>query len=250
MEFLKRKSQHRFKYKENKEIMYKVIILDLDNTLIDFNHMEKESLKACLLKHGYEIHDQMIETYRAINKKLWEGLERGDYEKSEILTLRFKKWLSHHQLEGHPELLNKDFLDGLADHLIYMPGARALLEFLKGKYTTVLMTNGVYSSQQQKLDKGDMRGYFDHIIISDVIGYHKPQIGIFEHMMSLVGQYDKDEVMIIGDSLGSDILGGNNYGIHTCFYNPKNIEYNNYKATYEIQSFDELYQILSSHKKL
>lgn len=230
--------------------MYKVIILDLDNTLIDFSHMERACLKSCLKKHGYDVNDQMIETYKAINKRLWEGLERGEYEKSEILTLRFKKWLIHHDLVGNPEKLNNCFLNGLADHLIYTPGAKAFLEFLQGKYTVVMMTNGVYTSQQQKLDKGEMRGYFDHIIISDEIGYHKPQREIFEHMTSLVGEYKKEEIMIIGDSLGSDILGGNNYGIHTCFYNPKGIEYTNYHATYEIKSFDEVYEILSCPKNL
>lgn len=224
--------------------MYQVIILDLDNTIVDFDKMELASLRACLKKHHLPYDDHKIEGYIAINKHLWEGLEKGEYKKKEILTLRFKKWLNQFDLLGDPDQLNQCFLDGMADHIHFMPGARALLDHIKDDYKVVMMTNGVYAAAQKKIDKSGIRDYFDCIIISDEIGFHKPQLEMFEYMEKRIGVHEKDKVIIIGDSLTSDIKGGNNYGIHTCWYNPKKLVNHIQRTTYEITNLRELLDIL------
>ena len=103
-----------------------------------------------------------------------------------------------------------------------------------------MMTNGVTSSQNSKLDKGH---YFDHIIISDEVGSHKPDIAIFEHMESLIGPFDKSEMIIVGDSLTSDMTGGINYNIDTYWFNPKGLT-SHLNITHEIRHLNELFEIL------
>ena len=222
---------------------YKVVILDLDNTLIDFDKMENASIIHCLKTHNLPFDDDKVEAYIKINKMLWEGLELGKYQKPEILTLRFEKWLTQFNLTGDPVSMNETFLAGIVDHLTMMESADKLLEYVKDKYIVVMMTNGVTTSQNAKLEKGQLRHYFDHIIISDEVGSHKPDSAIFEHMESLVGAYDKSEIIIVGDSLTSDIKGGINYRIDTCWFNPKGLR-SDMNITHDIRHLNELFEIL------
>jgi len=230
--------------------MYKLIILDLDNTLIDFDQMEIESLKACFQKHGLPCEENRILAYKAINERLWQGLEEGLYKKSEILTLRFEKWLNHYQLNGNPKELNEDYLGQMPSFTQFIDGAKDLLDFVKGKYKLIMMTNGVQKAQERKIDHIGIRDYFDHIIISDEVGYHKPSVEIFEHMMSLIGEIKKEEMIILGDSLSSDVKGGLNFSIDTCWFNKdkKNVVHN--KAKYVISDLTEFVDLLKKHQKI
>lgn len=222
---------------------YKVVILDLDNTLIDFDCMEINSLKNCLKSLKLPYDDEKISAYKEINQLLWDGLERGHYKKSEILLLRFEQFLERFDLKGNPEVMNKTYLLGLADYLTMTDGAQAVLDFVKDKYVTVMMTNGVTSAQNAKLDKGQLRPYFDYIIISDEVGAHKPDVKIFDYMINLIGPYEKSEIIIVGDSLTSDIQGGINYGIDTCWYNPRG-KLTDKNITYDIKHLNELLELL------
>lgn len=222
---------------------YKVVIIDLDNTLIDFDYMEKCSLKHCLGSFGLPVTQEVINRYVTINQALWDGLELGQYKKSEILTLRFERLLNEFNLNGNPVDMNQTYLGGMANYLKMMDGASELLEYIKDKYTVVMMTNGVTSAQNAKLDKGHLRQYFDHILISDEVGSHKPNVKIFEHMMSLIGHFEKSEMIIIGDSLTSDMQGGINFKIDTCWYNPDKKD-SDQKLTYTIEHLSDLLNIL------
>lgn len=222
---------------------YKVVILDLDNTLIDFDYMEKCSLKNCLQAFDLPYDDETMDTYIKINQVLWEGLELGHYKKSEILTLRFEQFLNKFDFKGDPVAMNKTYLSGMANYIQMIEGAKTVLDFVKNKFVTVMITNGVTVAQNAKLDQAHLRPYFDHIIISDEVGAHKPTTEIFDHMTRLIGGYDKSDIIIVGDSLTSDIQGGINYGIDTCWYNP-NEKTSDKKITYTIKHLNELLQIL------
>lgn len=225
--------------------MYKVIILDLDNTLIDFDLMEKACLEATLKNHGLPYDNQALQAYIAINHKLWQGLEKGLYDKKTILTARFEKWLNHYNLSGDPVRLNEDYLSGMADHLVFIDGAKEVLDFVQDKYQVVMMTNGVLSAQEKKVQKGHLAKYFDHIIISDQVGFHKPQVEIYDYMMTLIGPVAKEDILMVGDSLSSDIQGGINFGIDTCWFNKDKKDFNRKMATYEIVHLSQLIDILN-----
>lgn len=225
---------------------YKVIILDLDNTLIDFNAMELGSLNAALTSAGVEVTEDLINDYISINTEMWEGLEKGRYEKSEILIGRFEKLAKKYSLDLDPVEVNSSYLNGMADFLHFMPHAKEILEWVKESESIVAMiTNGVLSAQEAKINAGNLDQYFDEIVISDAVGYHKPQVEIFDHLMDLIGSHQKRDMIIVGDSLTSDIQGGINYGIDTCWFNPygKKLDTDQH-ITYVIESLEELKEIL------
>lgn len=224
---------------------YKVVILDLDNTLIDFDYMEVESLKHTLEHFNVTWTDEMIEDYILINQALWERLEKGEHTKEEILLLRFKTLADRYGMTIDPVQVNEMYLKGMKDHTMYMPHGKELLDAIKGKTCLVMLTNGVTIAQKGKVEKLGLDEYFDHIIISEAVKLHKPDVRIFEYMSKQIGMYDKEEMIIIGDSLTSDIQGGINYGIDTCWYNPKKkASISHVNADYTIQSLEELWQIL------
>lgn len=224
---------------------YKVVIFDLDNTLINFDKMEEGSLKETLVSLNVKLSEKMILDYKVINKKLWDGLEQKLYEKKDILVLRFKRLFDKYDIKASPELANDMYLSNMSNHLQMFEGAYDILDALKGKTKLVCLTNGVLKAQKSKLDKGNLRMYFDEIIISDEVGCHKPDVKIFDYMISKIGEYDKSEMIIIGDSLTSDIQGGINFGISTVWFNYKNISFNGPKIfDYEINELKALNKIL------
>lgn len=224
---------------------YKVIIIDLDNTLIDFDTMEVKSLTESLEAFDVTVDKDMISDYIQINQGLWENLEKGEYTKAEILVKRFERFFKQYDLSLSPEEMNRSYLSNMANHVHMLDGAQALLDHVKGKAHIICMTNGVQSAQHTKMEKAKLYPYFDHVIVSDVVGVHKPDVGIFNHMITLIGDHQKEDMIIIGDSLTSDIKGGNNFGIKTVWYNPKSkVNVQNEPVDYEIKSLTELMDIL------
>lgn len=224
---------------------YKVVILDLDNTLIDFDYMEVMSLKSTLEHYGIRWTQEMIKDYQIINQSLWEKLEQGAYSKEEILLKRFEILKNRYDLNYNSEQVNDRYLEGMADHTKYMPFGHELLVRLQGKCKLVMLTNGVEKAQSKKVEKLGLGEYFNEIIVSETVGLHKPDVRIFEYMEDKIGIYDKKDIIIIGDSLTSDIKGGMNYSIDTCFYNPKGKEIPDYiRVNYEISCLSELIDIL------
>jgi len=224
---------------------YDLVIFDLDNTLLDFDKMEAGCLIQTLKDYKLEANSDVLETYKAINTHYWEELEKGTYSKTEILELRFEKLFKELGYEASPSAFNKDYLEGMPNHIQLMDSAEEVLEYFYGKAPLIMMTNGVKAVQKTKMQKTGLGKYFDHVLISDEVGYHKPSIKIFEHMENLIGSVDKKKAIIIGDSLTSDIRGGNNYGIDTCWINPNGL--NNLigeQVDYEIRHLRELLDIL------
>ncbi len=222
---------------------FKVLIYDLDNTLIDFNKAETLSLIKVLKKYKIASTEENIKKYKEFNKSAWQGLERGLYNKERCVVLRFENFLNYLRIDLNPDRMNQDYLDELSEHAPLIDGAIEVLEYSKDKYKMIMMTNGVKRVQESKLKKSNLAKYFDHILISGDIGYNKPDIRIYEYMENLIGKFDKSEILMIGDSLSSDIKGGVNYGIKTCFYNPKSIKHE-IDVDYEIRDLKELLEIL------
>lgn len=225
---------------------YKVVIFDLDNTLIDFDAMEDGSLKASLKQLNVDFNPEMIDFYKKVNKKLWMGVENKEYLKEEILTLRFKLLFEAYGIEASAEKMHHLFLDNMVDHLYMMDFSLEILDALKNKVVLVCLTNGVKKAQVMKFKKSGLDAYFDHVIISDEVGYHKPDVEIFKYMEELIGKYKSSEMIIIGDSLTSDIQGGINYGIKTVWFNKNKIEYDGEKIfDYQIEKLSDLKDILA-----
>lgn len=233
--------------------MIKVILWDIDGTLLDFEAAEKAAINQCFASHGMgECTEEMLKRYSVINRKYWEALEKGEMTKPEILVGRFREFFEG---EGLPtekaESFNEEYQVRLGDTIVFRDNGYELVQKYKGQLKQCAVTNGTKVAQDRKLKNSKLDKLFDGIFISDVLGVEKPNVAFFDKVFEAIGTYDKSEVIIVGDSLTSDIRGGNNAGILTCWYNPKKTEHTNGQSgtsdvhiDFEISNLWELEEIL------
>ena len=230
--------------------MIKVILWDIDATILDFLAAEEAAIRFCFRKHGLgECTDEMLTRYSAINRRYWEMLERGEMSKADILVKRFKEFFeSEGIITDCAESFNADYQIALGDTICFRDNGYELVKKLQGSYRQFVVTNGTFVAQERKLRKSGIGELVEEAFISDLIGYEKPSIEFFDHVFGKIGHYKKDEVIIIGDSLTSDMQGGNNAGILCCWYNPNHLENTkNVRIDYEIDNLWQLEEILKKH---
>lgn len=202
--------------------MIQVVLWDIDGTLLDFLAAEKAAIRRCFDIFGLgECTDEMLRDYSAINVRWWERLERNERTKPEILTGRFAEFFAKYGLDtALAGPFNDEYQIRLGDTIVFQPGARETLLALRGKVVQCAVTNGTRVAQERKLALSGMDEIFDYVFISELLGAEKPNREFFDGVFETVGPYAPREVMIVGDSLTSDIRGGNNAGILTCWFNP------------------------------
>lgn len=238
------KTNHKIRMEKD---MIKVILWDIDGTLMNFDKAENYAMKKCfeLLALG-ECTDEMIKRYTPINRKYWERLERGEITKSEVLVERFQEFFASEGLDvSKAEAFNEQYQLRLGDKIFFCDDGDKLVNELKGSVKQYVVTNGTQVAQNRKLERSGLIEWMDGIFISDVIGAEKPDIRFFDKVFEEIGEYSKDEIMIVGDSLTSDMQGGNHVGIQCCWYNPKKIENKtSLHIDYEIQNLWQIENIL------
>ncbi len=227
--------------------MIKTLLWDVDGTLLDFGKAEEYGIRKCfeLFSLG-ECTDEMLSRYSLINKKYWEMLERNELTKPEVLRGRFEEFFKSEGIEFNKiDEFNLEYQYRLGDKVFFCDNGLETVQSLKGKVKQYAVTNGTYVAQNRKLKESGLDEIFDGVFISDKVGYEKPSIEFFKAVQNEIGEFKSDEVMIIGDSLTSDIKGGNNAGILCCWYNPKNYENkHNLKIDYEIKDIAEILDIV------
>lgn len=226
---------------------YNVLLFDADNTLLDFNYAEHEAFKNANLKFGLPFTEELYKKYHVINDGWWKRYEKGLYKKEEIVVLRFKEYLALTGIEINPEEFNKAFLGELANGVKTIDGACEVLKTLKEVYNKkiYIATNGVTKVQQKRLGSQEFFKYLDGIFVSEEMGFPKPELGFFENAQKKCGLTFGSDTLIIGDSLTSDIKGGNQIGIDTCWFN-RNGDHlkDGYKVTYQIKDLYEIIDIV------
>lgn len=227
--------------------MIKVLLWDIDGTILDFIYAEDASIKE--LFHRFklgECNDEMLKDYSKINRKYWAMLERGEMSKPDILVNRFVEFFNKYHIDSSiASEFNDEYQVELGNHICYIDNAYEILEELHHKYLQYAVTNGTKIAQDKKIKSARLDTVFDGFYISDMIGYEKPHREFFIPVLEQLKSYSLDEILIIGDSLSSDITGGNNINIKCCWYNPKGLRNeNNLKIDYEIKDLHELLDIL------
>ncbi len=224
---------------------YKLIIFDADETLFDFKKSEKVALESTMRDFNVNYDENShLEIYKEINAAVWKELEKGLITQKELNDLRFQRLLERLDVPGNA----LEFADAYIDHLsrasFLYEESLDLVRRLAGKYRLAILSNGLKKVQNNRLRKSSIAEYFEEIIISEEVGLAKPDPAIFELLFDSMGHLDKRGTLIVGDSLSSDIQGGVNFGIDTCWYNP-NGDLNNtgLRPTYEIRRLNELYDI-------
>lgn len=227
--------------------MIKVILWDIDGTLLNFLAAEKNAIKACFEKFGLgECTDEMIEHYSKINKKYWKMLEKGEIDKPAVLRGRFEEFFAAESISfAEIDELNTEYQQRLGDTIVYCDESFRLVSSLKDKVMQYAVTNGTKAAQSRKLLRSGFGELLDGVFISDSVGYEKPKKEFFDFVFSQIGSYTHDEVLIVGDSLTSDMAGGNNADILCCWYNPLHDERpENLRIDYEISNLNEIKSIL------
>lgn len=223
---------------------YTTLYFDLDNTLLDFSAAEYKAIRKLFTLHNLPISDEKIAKYSAINHTWWARFEKGEIKKKEIYSGRFREYLEFYGLDGDPIKMAEDYFDFLSEGYDLIDGADKALDYIKQKgYTVCITTNGMSRTQYRRINNCTIKQYFDYIFVSEDAGHQKPEVEYFDYVMANTPEKDKSKVLVIGDSMSSDILGGINFGVDTCWLNPKgNPE--QYKTTYEIANIMQICDIL------
>lgn len=227
---------------------YEIILFDVDDTLFDFGMSEEKALHNTFVKFGLPkgMTDYRAD-YKEISKGLWGDLEQGRITLSELGVERFKRLIAKHKLDISAEVFSNSYLEYLGKETHLIQGAVELCGRLTD-YRLAIMTNGFTAVQTARIENSPLRNTFEYIIMSEEAGFQKPDIGIFDYAFSKLQITDRAKVLIVGDSLTSDIQGGINYGIDTCWFNPHLKENKlDIKPTYEIRKLLDLLNILEGN---
>lgn len=222
---------------------FTTILLDVDGTLLDFSQAESEGIRAVLAYRGFRPEPELMELYHNINESFWAAFERGEITKERLVTERFRVFFGQlgRETDGREE---EDFYrQQLNQSAVLIPGAVELCEYLKDRYDLYVVTNGTSDTQYKRLKRSGLDKYMLDVFVSEDAGSQKPQKEYFDYCFSRIREKDPGKMLLIGDSLHSDIKGGNLAGISTCWYNPEGKEpADGIQADYEIRSLEEIRQ--------
>ena len=227
---------------------YDTLLLDADDTLLDFRKTEKAALENTFDHYGLKLTEEIRDIYKTINHELWSAFERGEITKETITSTRFQRVFDTVGYHVDGSTFHLDYQQQLAQGYYLIDGARELCEKLAGKYRLYCVTNGVASTQYSRLSGSGLDNYFRDIFVSEEIGYQKPSAHYFSAVFKSSPEVDTTHTLIVGDSLTSDIQGGKNTGIDTCWFNPsRQAAKPELKADYEIVKLGELLPILEGN---
>ena len=203
--------------------MIRMILWDVDGTLLDFYAAEKTAVRSLFQEFGLgECTDEMISRYSKINEGFWQRLERNEITKAQVLVGRYEVFFSELGIDpGLAPAFNEKYQLRLGDTIVYRDDSLNIIKALKGKVRQYVVSNGTVAAQTKKLKLSGLGELMDGIFLSEKLGVEKPNKAFFDQVLASVGPADLSEIMIVGDSLTSDMLGGINAGIRTCWYNPE-----------------------------
>lgn len=227
--------------------MIKYVLFDIDDTLLDFGKAEAAAISKTFERIGIPVTEALVRRYSEINDMQWQRLERGEISRAQVLTRRFDILFSELGLNIPSEMAQASYEYLLGVGHYFVDGAPELLEALKGKYELYIVSNGTANVQDRRLKSAGIIPYFKDIFISERIGFNKPSKEFFNACFERIPGFEKDMAIIVGDRLSSDILGGINAGVRTCWFNPKGEAPDpDIPANYEIRSLSELPALLES----
>ncbi len=205
--------------------MITTILWDVDGTLLDFGAAERAAIRALFSEYGLgECTDAMLARYVEINNGFWRRLERNELSRPQVLTGRFERFFSEYGIDtGIVPEFNARYQLRLGDTIVYRDDSLRLVESLKGRVKQYVVSNGTVAAQTKKLERSGLGRWMDGVFLSERLGAEKPNAAFFEPVLEAIGERDRSRIMIVGDSLTSDIRGGINAKIKTCWYDPERL---------------------------
>jgi 2-haloacid dehalogenase len=201
------------------------VLWDVDGTLLNFHASERQAVRTCFDRFSLgPCSDEMLADYARINLRWWQLLERGERTKHEILIGRFRELFDKYGISCEDVVeFNDEYQIRLGDTIVFEPGAKETVLALRGRVPQFAVTNGTKTAQQRKLARSGLEALLDAVFISEDVGAEKPSLRFFDAVFARLGGIPRDETVIVGDSLTSDIPGGINAGIRTVWYDPKGL---------------------------
>ena len=225
--------------------MIEILFLDLDDTILDFHKAERIALAKTFRAFGADPTETVLNRYHVINKEHWERLERREITREQTLLGRFQALFQEMGIPADPEAVAREYEKNLAIGHYFLPGAEEAVASLSKKYELYLASNGTASVQKGRLTSANLYRYFRQVFVSQEIGYNKPSREYFDACFARIPGFDRKKAMIVGDSLTSDILGGKNAGIRTCWVNASHAPGRaDILPDYEIEALSQLEALL------
>ena len=227
---------------------YRWLLFDADGTLFDYDRAEAQALAATFDQIGYPFDEEILSKYRHINGDLWLAFEKGEIHQNKLKIERFNQLCQLLEVKLDPSLLSQLYLKNLGQGTYLIDGALETIEKLIDRFDLAIITNGLKDVQRPRIADSSIHSYFPVIIISEEVGAAKPEKKIFDIAFQMMGDPQKGEVLLIGDSLTSDIAGAMNYGIDSCWFNPNRQQLPpELQTRFEINKLLELIDILENH---
>src|SRR5215212_303593 len=224
---------------------YTWLWFDADGTLFDYNRAEAAALRNTFHSLTLPFEDTYLEVYRKINHGLWQALERQEITQAVLRFRRFELLMEALQVSGSPEQMSSAYVEQLSICSELIDGAYEVLQAFHEKSQLAIVTNGLQAVQRGRLENSAIKSFISELIISEEVEAAKPQAAFFDAAFARCEHPAKSDVLIIGDSLTSDIQGGVNYGIDTCWYNPAGeAQPDGLEITYEIKHLRELFELI------
>lgn len=225
---------------------YDVILLDADMTLLDFERSEQEALRRILLRYGLTPTEKVEATYSKINRALWDAFARGEVDQDFLVIERFAALARVYNMPWDSRQVNRDYMNALGEEAWLLDGALDFVRRLSdAELTLAIATNGLPAAQRGRYTGTGLDKLIPHIFISMELGAAKPRPEFFHRILEALSVTDLSRVVMVGDSLTSDILGGNRAGIDTIWYNPQKAPLTGAALpTYTASTFDEICSIV------
>ena len=228
--------------------MIEFLLLDLDDTILDFHKAERIAIAKTIREFGVEPTEEVLERYHKINKWHWEQLELGNMTRAQVLEGRFGMLFREFGVDADAALCARTYEKNLSIGHWFLPGAEEAVDALSKRYRLFLVSNGTASVQKGRMTSANLYRFFEKVFVSEEIGYNKPSKAYFDAAFAQIPGFDPEKALMVGDSLSSDIKGGNNAGIRTCWVNPGHLpRKEGILVDYEIEA---LYQLPALLEKL
>ena len=227
--------------------MFEYLFLDLDDTILDFHKAERIAIGRVMEHYGVEPTEARRQRYHEINKWHWEQLELKKMTRDEVLEGRFAMFFEEMGIPAEKAAVARLYEHYLSQGHWFMPGAEEAVDRLSKKYRLFLASNGTASVQKGRMTSANLYRFFEISFVSQEIGHNKPSKEYFEAAFAMIPGFDKSKCLMVGDSLTSDIRGGINAGIKTCWVNPNHAPgREDIKPDYEIEHLHQLEALLES----
>ncbi len=225
--------------------MIEILFLDLDDTILDFHKAERLAIAKTFTAFDLEPTEEILNRYHDINLMHWQMLERGELTRPQVLTGRFRMLFEELGRQVDAQAVARVYEKNLGIGHYFLPGALEAVQTLQKGYRLFLASNGTATVQHSRLTSAGLYPYFEKVFVSQELGYNKPAKEFFDACAAQIPGYAPEKALMVGDSLSSDILGGINAGLPTCWVNPHHKPHpENITPDYQIETLSQLPELL------